>query len=284
MLDRPNPILYFIAILPLTLAALAVGYRYASRDGDAENEKGGWAYGLGQAAIFGLIALILGFSFSFAAERYEGRRELVVTEANALGRTDLRASFLPAAQSAALRNVLIEYTRTRLATYADVNDARAERRDIDKSKALQGRMWAIVLSGARPDTRNPYVVDLTRSVIETIDASGEQYAAFNNHVPRVILGLVVLCTTIGAFLLGMTFGRAKSPHAILSAIFCLLFAATVFTIIDLDHPQGGLIGVDVAPLQSILAEMIGDAATAHNSNVSQSYGVKPRPISSQPVR
>jgi hypothetical protein len=56
----------------------------------------------------------------------------------------------------------------------------------------------------------------------------------------------------------MTFGRARSPHAILSTIFCLLFAATVFTIIDLDHPQGGLIGVDVAPLQSILSEMPGD--------------------------
>jgi hypothetical protein len=53
----------------------------------------------------------------------------------------------------------------------------------------------------------------------------------------------------------LTFGRAKSPHPILSAIFCVLFAATVFTIIDLDHPQGGLISVDIAPLQATLGDM-----------------------------
>ena len=284
MLDRPNPILYLIAVLPLSLAALTIGYRYAVGHSKRENEQEGWAFGLGQAAIFGLIALILGFSFSFAAERYEARRALVVTEASAIDTTHLRGSFLPAAQRALFRKVLIEYTRTRLKTYGDVSDAHLERRDLDEGRALQDRMWAIASSSARRDPRNPFVVDLTRSVIEVIGVSEQQAAAFSNHVPRVIIGLVVLCTTIGAFLLGMTFGRAKSPHAVLAGIFCLLFAATVFTIIDLDHPQGGLIGYDVAPLQTILAEMVAENQNAHNSNVSQSYVVKPRPRSSQPVR
>jgi hypothetical protein len=255
VLDRPDPIIYFIVVLPLSLAAVALGYRYAARDGGSGSGPESWAFGLGQASTFGLIALILGFSFSFAAQRYEARRALVVTEADALTTAYLRAGFLPAPQAAEFRRILIEYTQTRLKTYGAVSDAQAERGFIEAGKVLQGRLWAIASSAALHDPRNPFLVDLTRSVIDTMDLAEQQAAALNNHVPRAIIGIDVLCTTFGAFLLGLTFGRAKSPHLILSAIFCVLFAATVFTIIDLDHPQGGLISVDIAPLQASLADM-----------------------------
>lgn len=82
-------------------------------------------------------------------------------------------------------------------------------------------------------------------MIETVAVSNRQEAALNNHVPR-----------------------AKAPNPVLAVIFCLLFSATVFTIIDLDHPQGGLIGVDVAPLRNILGEMI-------NAPGSKPYVLKP---------
>ena len=56
-------------------------------------------------------------------------------------------------------------------------------------------------------------------------------------------------------LLGLTFGRAKAPHISLSVIFCVLFAATVFTIIDLDDAKGGLIHVNVGSIQAALHDM-----------------------------
>ena len=61
--EKPDPILYFIVIFPLTLIALFLGYLYAYRYGKLGPDKSGWAFGLAQGAIFGLIALILGFSF-----------------------------------------------------------------------------------------------------------------------------------------------------------------------------------------------------------------------------
>lgn len=262
--SRPDPVLYFIVVLPLSLAALVVGYLYASRrGGKPEDEKAGWAFGLGQAAIFGLIALILGFSFSFAAARYEARRALVVDESGAIMTTYLRAAFLPVAGTLAFRRVLIEYTKTRLETYAEVGegDVRGEARSIARAKELQGQLWAMATSGARREPRSPFYADLTRSVIETIGVAEKQEAALNNHVPRAIIGIILLSTIIGALLLGLTFGRAKAPNALLSVIFCLLFGATVFTIIDLDHPQGGFISVDIAPLRSTLDDMTTESAT-----------------------
>ena len=252
---RPDPLLFLIAGFPLSLAALALGYtltvRY-SRDGD---EKAEAAFGLGQAAIFGLIALILGFSFSFAAERFEARRALIVNEADAVGTTYLRADFLPAAQQDRFRRILLEYTRTRLETYASVSNARAEALSIERGKVLQAQLWQIALGEARSDPRNNLYSALTSSINEMIDVSEQQVAALNNHVPIAILGFVLLCTIAGAGLLGVTFGRARSPNVILSVIFCVLFAATVFTIVDLDQAQGGFIGLDLRPLQATLDDM-----------------------------
>ncbi|HEY6449946.1 MAG TPA: hypothetical protein VIX60_04635 [Candidatus Cybelea sp.] len=262
---RPDPIVYFAALFPLSLAALAIGYAYAVRHSKAEGEKAEWAFGLGQAAVFALIALILGFSFSFAAQRFEERRALVVSEADAIGTAYLRAGFLSRERTLQFRRLLIEYTSTRLAAYAEVADIRAERRSMERGKDLQGLLWIMASNVARRDPRSPFYVDLTRSVIETIDVYDRQEAALNNHVPRPIFGIVVLSTLVGALLLGLTFGRAKAPNALLSAIFCLLFAATVFAIFDLDHPQGGFTQVDVSPLQETLSEMtraIGSGGSA----------------------
>ncbi|MGC1382096.1 MAG: hypothetical protein WA814_13865 [Candidatus Baltobacteraceae bacterium] len=266
---RPDPIAYFIAVFPLSLVALAVGYFYAARYGRAKDDKAGWAFGLGQAAIFALIALILGFSFSFAAGRFEARRALVVVEADAIRTAYLRAGFLPPAKTARFRNLLIEYTKTRLDAYAEVGDIRAERLSIAEGKGFQGQLWAMAASAARRDPRSPFYADVTRSVIDVINVSDEQLAALTNHVPRTIIGIILLCTIVGALLLGLTFGHARAPNGLLSTIFCLLFAATVFTIIDLDHPQGGLIGVDVLPLADTLSDMTNAPATklirAHTS-------------------
>ena len=250
--EKPDPILYFIVIFPLTLIALFFGYLYAFRYGKVGPDKSGWAFGLAQGAIFGLIALILGFSFSYAAGRFEARSTLVVDEASSIWSTYLRAGFLPPAQAAQFRKILTDYTTTRLQTYAEVRNMRSVTESLARGRVLQGQLWGIASSAAR---HNFYYMDLTRSVIETIAISDRQEAALNNHVPRAIIGIIFLSTLAGAFLLGLTFGRAKAPNPVLAILFCLLFAATVFTIIDLDHPQGGFIGVDVAPLRDIYGDM-----------------------------
>ena len=92
---RPDPhrILHraFSALAGRARCRLRVRRPFAAR---LQGEKAEWAFGLGQAAVFGLIALILGFSFSFAAQRFEERRALVVSEADAIRTAYLRAGFL----------------------------------------------------------------------------------------------------------------------------------------------------------------------------------------------
>jgi hypothetical protein len=252
--ERPDPTLYFVVVFPLSLLVSWLGYRYALRY-RVEDEKEAWAFGLAQAAIFGLIALILGFSFAFSIGRFEERRTLVVSDTEAIRTAYLRGVFLPPDKADQYRATLVEYTKARVNAYENINDSRVERQALVKCDELQGVLWGMVASTARRDPRSPFFADLTRSVIGLVDVAERQQAALNNHVPRAVIGIVMLGTLVGAFLLGLTFGRARSPNVLLAAIFCLLFSATVSTIIDLDHPQAGFIRVDISPLQSALDDM-----------------------------
>ncbi|HPU16762.1 MAG TPA: hypothetical protein PK808_11795, partial [Polymorphobacter sp.] len=47
------------------------------------------------SAVLGLLALLMGFTFALAVDRFETRRVLVIAEANAIGSAYLRAQLLP---------------------------------------------------------------------------------------------------------------------------------------------------------------------------------------------
>src|SRR5262249_6396988 len=81
----------FVALL----ASLELGRRWGrariASDPDSRRE------GLGgvEGAVYGLLGLLVAFSFSGAAARYEVRRDQIVQEANAIGTAYLRLDFLP---------------------------------------------------------------------------------------------------------------------------------------------------------------------------------------------
>ena len=54
-----------------------------------------------ETEVLGLLALLVGFSFGMAVDRFDARRQLIVDEANAIGTTYLRTRFLPEPAGAA---------------------------------------------------------------------------------------------------------------------------------------------------------------------------------------
>ncbi|MBB1115874.1 hypothetical protein H4O09_02180 [Stenotrophomonas sp. W1S232] len=66
-------------------------------------------------SLSAVLALLIGFTFSLALQRYDARRELVIAEANALGTTWLRSDLLEPAPRQQLRQVLRRYVANRVA-------------------------------------------------------------------------------------------------------------------------------------------------------------------------
>jgi len=252
-----EPALFFlVVVLVLSLLALWGGYAYAARRaGERPSDRDENAFGLGQTAIFGLIVLILAFSFSFAADRFETRRALVVQEADAVGAAYAHMDFLPLARRTVEQKLMHDYAAARVGALSETTYAWDDGPFTKRARAIHQRLWEMAADDVRADPYNVAYLSLAEEIDKMGDITAFQTAAINNHVPAPILGIVVLCTFVGAGLLGLTFGRVKSPNRALSLIFCVIFAATVFTIVDLDHPKGGLLKIDVAPMQNVLDDM-----------------------------
>ena len=67
-----------------------------------------------QGAVLGLLALMIAFTFAMALSRFEGRRDAVLNEANAIGTTALRARLLPEPHNTETLKLLREYVQIRL--------------------------------------------------------------------------------------------------------------------------------------------------------------------------
>src|SRR6516162_6932392 len=98
----------------LTFLAVEAGFRVGRwRQRRAEHERE-TPVGAIAAAILGLLAFLLAFTFGMAASRFENRRKLVLDEANAIGTTYLRAALVPEPHRTQIRTLLRDYVDVRL--------------------------------------------------------------------------------------------------------------------------------------------------------------------------
>ena len=67
-----------------------------------------------EGSVLGLLALMVGFSFSIAVEHFDTRRAGVLEEANAIGTAALRARLLPAPHDRESLALLRDYAKSRL--------------------------------------------------------------------------------------------------------------------------------------------------------------------------
>src|SRR6185503_13597513 len=141
-------------ILPLTiaigLAAFEFGYRLAHyRQQRHEEEKESPVGGM-VAGTLGLLAFMLAFTFGLAGSRFEDRRQVVLSEANAIGTTYLRAAMLPEPMRTEAQNLLREYVDVRLEGIQPGKLHEA----IAKSEELHNRLWAQAVAASEKD-RSP---------------------------------------------------------------------------------------------------------------------------------
>jgi len=84
-----------LAIFLVSAAVILACSEIGRRVGVRSLGRGGKSIATLESAILALLALMVGFTFAMALSRFEGRREAVLNEANAIGTTALRARLLP---------------------------------------------------------------------------------------------------------------------------------------------------------------------------------------------
>jgi hypothetical protein len=197
-----------------------------------------------EGAVFGLMGLMIAFTFSGAASRFDHRRELVVEEANEIGTAYLRIDLLPEAARGPLKDEFRRYLDTRLQTYRVVTDFARVTQLLQETDQQQRRIWTMALDGIAGAPAPPVAAQILPSLNGMFDIVTTRTAATRIHPPAVVWmmlgGLTLVCSLLAGYGMGGG-GRRNWLHVL---TFTAMLSLTLYVIIDMEFPRVGFIRVD----------------------------------------
>jgi hypothetical protein len=105
------------SLLVMMLVSMDIGYRIGHRRKTSDAQTSIEVIGTVDAAVFGLLGLILAFTFSGASDRLALRRTQIVQEANAIGTAYLRIDVLAQSDQPAIRELFRSYLEKRIEVF-----------------------------------------------------------------------------------------------------------------------------------------------------------------------
>jgi hypothetical protein len=218
-------------------------------------------FGILQGALLGVVGLLLAFGLSLAVARYENRRANIVSEANAIGTTYLRAQTLAEPMRSRSLHLLIRYTRSAIRVSDQVPGSAEARAATTAEERIQRQLWAL----AGEALEQAPTASAPRLYVETlndmIDEETARIAALSNRVPTAVLVLEVLGSALALGLLAAYLalaGRGVVAVVVASALVAFLLLVTT----DLDRPTRGMIRVPDTVLKNQLESMMQPPAAA----------------------
>lgn len=232
------------------LLSLEVGRRLGllRRRRDPEGAEKG--IGAVEGAVFGLLALLVAFTFSGAASRFENRRHLIGEEANDIGTAYLRIDLLPPDAQPEMRDLFRRYLDARIEAYRqarDVRDAADAAARLARSTELHGEIWGKAVAACRmPDAPGSAAMLLLPALNAMFDITTTRGVATQNHPPMVIFAMLLGLCLLGGTLAGYGMSASKSRHVLHMIVFAAMLSLTVYVILDLEYPRVGFIRIDKA--------------------------------------
>jgi hypothetical protein len=230
----------FLAVL----AFLEIGRRIGCSARAKAGEKAASGAGAIDAAVYGLLGLLIAFTFSGAATRFEARRHLIVEEANAIGTAYLRLDMLPAEARKSLQEKFRQYVDSRLEVYRKLPDIEAAKTGLSRSASIQSEIWSEAVAASRAILPQPAAMLLLPALNQMIDITTTRTVAGQNHPPSIIFVMLILLALLSALLAG--YGMACSSSRIHMLVFAAILSFTIYVIFDLEYPRLGLIQIDAA--------------------------------------
>ncbi len=242
-------VLIFGVVLGATALGVFLGHRVRHLSGDLKEP-----FGVLQAALLGVVGLILAFGLSLAVSRYEDRRSSVVEEANTIGTTYLRAQTLQEPVRSRSLALLTGYAEQAVRLADTVPGSGREHAAAAHEELLQRRLWAL---GGQAIDSEP-LASAPRLYIETlnemIDEQAVRVAALSNQVPIAVFLLELVGAALALGLLG-SYLAILGRGVLAVALASLLVSFLLLVIADLDRPTRGMIRVPDTALRNQLESM-----------------------------
>jgi hypothetical protein len=232
------------------LTAWGVGWYYGRRAAKAGRDAQG---GKLNDAISALMGLLLAFTFSMSLGKHDQRRQMVVTDSNAIGDFYTCASLVNEPTRRKLQDEVRAYAEQRLALAKTWRDEALLPIRLGEVQEMQNRMQALVQEAV--DKGTPIAIPLVNTLNEVTSSHAARLAATRDRLPVSIVLLLFLAAIGTMALVGRQQGLSGERYLGAMILFVALVSMVVWVTLDLNQPQRGLITVSQEPLERLLSGM-----------------------------
>ena len=186
------------------------------------------------SGLLGLLGLLLAFSFGMVLNRYEARRELVTSEANAIGTAYLRAQLLDEPHRSRLSQLLAAYTGNRIELANAGGDSRVL---LARNDQLLTDIWTAIRASRESALSHGITTALLMSYNEVIDLDTERKVAWSLRVPVEVGILLIVYLAVMAAVVGYQVDGPRGRRA--ATVFFIAVALSITVITDINRPMSG---------------------------------------------
>ena len=136
-----SPPLFAVLLLCGMLILLETGRRVGMKRLPKESEGERGSLGTIEGAVFALFGLVMAFSFSGAASRFNEKRMLIAEEVNTIETAYLRLHLVAQPARPDLQELFRRYVDSRLETYRQLPNMQSAEKEMAKSKKIQDEIW-----------------------------------------------------------------------------------------------------------------------------------------------
>lgn len=192
------------------------------------------------AAIFGLTALVLGFTFSGSASRYSAQMDGLRVQAQLLSKVYGSLKYLAPDDQISIKKSLDELLDMRLSAFKDSKGMADV--DAQAQKILEGtRKLQEQVAVATPNATSKNQVLISELLVPQVRALSASISSgiisSKSHPPTLLMRFLFGLLCITAFLIGYTMAVKSESDWLLATLYTIIIGIALYVILSLELPN-----------------------------------------------
>ena len=203
--------------------------------------------------VYALLGLLVGFTFSGSADRFNTRRERIGDEAHAINVAWEAIDVLPPESEPAVRDAFTRYIDAMLASDrkgGEPPDKFLEDPDIISARR---RLWHDAVAVCTIPSGERARLILLPALSSMFVASERETLARRIHPPKIVYAMLGLTALAAALLGGYALASSSTRNWLYMLCVALAVSVSTYVILDLEYPRIGWVRVD--PLDEVLRDL-----------------------------
>lgn len=194
------------------------------------------------ASAFGILSLLMAFTFSVAMSKFETQRRLIAQEAAYINTAILRCDIYPDSLRNLLRADFKEYIEARITYYNELDNDKSSQA-LKRAELISKSIWkktVLQMQNSESAIRSAQMIPAVNNMMDiAITRDGEKIS----KVPMLVLWVLLIFMLIDGFVVGIEIFDKNKPVVVMFAN-AIVMSLTLNLIIELHQPRTGLINLN----------------------------------------